>query len=56
MYLVFTNKTDKKVEILVNLVCVNIPETNIVVLNPAGLQGDLMHPVSSIYNQRDNKV
>lgn len=48
MYLVFTSKTDKS-EILVNLVCVNIPETNLVVLKPAGLQDDLMHPVSSTF-------
>lgn len=53
MYLVFTSKTDKTAEILVNLVCVDIPETNIVVLKPAGLQDDLMHPVSVLYDQCD---
>lgn len=52
MYLVFTSKTDK-IEILVNLVCVGIPETNLVVLRPAGLKDDLIHPVSSICDHWD---
>lgn len=49
MYLVFTNKSDKK-EILVNLVCVDITESNIVVVKPAGLTDDLIHPVSFYFH------
>lgn len=48
IYLIFTNSKDKKKEILVNLVCVNNPISNVVVLPPSGLTDDLINPVSNI--------